>query len=133
MIRRTWLWLAVLLLVACGGDEWQATGIVDQIFPADFQVSVAHDDIEGLMPAMTMNFYVDAALLPRFEVGQQIEFTLRKRGNAYEITAFRVVGQGAGRSGTHDPLAGADDPAAPWTLTDQSGATLSLADLRGTR
>ena len=133
-MTRRGLRCAVLLgafFMACGGDEWRATGVVDEVFPAEFQISVAHDDIEGLMPAMTMNFYVAPALLPRFEVGQQIEFTLRKRGNAFEITDMRVVGQGAGRSGTREPLAEADDPAAPWTLTDQTGAALSLEDLRG--
>jgi protein SCO1/2 len=42
-----------------------------------------------------------------------------------------VLGQGAGRSGTSDPLAGASDRAAPFTLVDQAGAPFSLSDQQG--
>lgn len=120
-----------LLGLACGEETWQTTGVVERLLGDDHQVVVAHDDIPGLMPAMTMNFYAEPALLARLAVGQKIEFRLARRGNAYTITAARVLSEDAGRSGSHDPLAEASDPAAPFELTDQSGAALSLADLRG--
>jgi protein SCO1/2 len=119
------------LSLACGEETWKTTGVVDQLLLPDHQVVIAHQNIPGLMPAMTMNFYAEPALLARLEVGQEIAFTLAKRGNSFTITEFRVVGEGAGRSGVGDPLADAADPAAPFTFTDQSGATLSLSDLRG--
>ena len=133
MIHRCLLALASTLLLACGGadDAWETRGVVDALYRADHQVSIAHEDIPGLMPAMTMNFYAEPEILEALDPGQQIEFTLEKRGNAYAITRFRVVGQGAGRSGGGEPLAQAADPAAPFALTDQNGGALSLADLRG--
>jgi protein SCO1/2 len=120
-----------VLSLACGEETWKATGVVEQLLIPDQQVVIAHQDIPDLMPAMTMNFYADPGLLARLEVGQEIAFTLAKRGNAFTLTEFRVVAEGAGRSGVSDPLAETADPAAPFTFTDQSGATLSLSDLRG--
>jgi len=132
MRRSSALWLSLIaVLTACGSETWQGTGIVNQIYADDSQVAIAHDDIEGLMPAMTMNFYIGSELLSELAVGQEIRFTLLKRGNSYEITEFSVIGAGAGRSGTTPTLALADDPAPPFHLTDQSGASLTLADLRG--
>lgn len=121
----------VALLASCGSERWQGTGVVNQIYADESQVAIAHDDIDGLMSAMTMNFYIGSELISELEVGQKIQFTLSKRGNSYEITEFSVVGEGAGRSGTTQTLALADDPAPAFRLTDQSGAPLALADLRG--
>jgi len=49
-------------------------------------VLIAHEEIEGLMPAMTMNFDVpDKALLDRLERGQSIDFVVEFTGKAYRV------------------------------------------------
>jgi protein SCO1/2 len=122
---------AALFLLGCGEETWETTGVVEQRLLPEHQVIIAHDDIPGLMGAMTMNFYAEPGVLARLQVGQKVHFTLEKRGNSYTITSFRPLGGSAGRAGTIDTLADAADPAAPFSLTDQSGAQVSLADLRG--
>jgi protein SCO1/2 len=50
-------------------------GIVRQIRPLDETVVVAHEDVPGFMPAMTMPFNVrDRSILESLEVGRAIEF-----------------------------------------------------------
>jgi protein SCO1/2 len=42
-------------------------------------VVIAHEDIPGFMPAMTMSFEVrDPALLEKFTPGERVRFTLEK-------------------------------------------------------
>jgi len=124
----------LLLVVACGGgDTWSGRGVVRDVLPEEGQVVIAHEDIAGLMPAMTMNFDVaDRTLLANLEPGQQIEFELRRDGPAYQVFAARVIGEGkAGSSGTFEDLAATEEIAPPFELVDQDGVTLRLADLRG--
>ncbi|MCX5739855.1 MAG: copper-binding protein, partial [Proteobacteria bacterium] len=64
------------------------------------QVLIAHEDIEGLMPAMTMNFDVpDKALLARLEHGQAIDFEVEFTGKAYRVTDATVRESGVATSG----------------------------------
>ena len=52
-----------------------ARGVVRDVLPAEGQVVIEHDEIPGLMPAMTMSFDVpDRALLATLAPGQTIEF-----------------------------------------------------------
>lgn len=130
---------AIVLLVAttaCGSDSslFEARGVVEEIYPDQAQVVIAHDDIPGLMPAMTMNFGVDRrALLDGLAPGQRIAFTLSYNGRDYRIVALQVLGEGgvAGRSGRLSGSPGAADPAPPFALIDQDGRPLALGDLRG--
>lgn len=89
----------ILALAACDSDEggpglYPATGIVEDVDVHGAQVLIDHQDIPGLMPAMTMTFAVpDAALLGKLARGQVIEFDLRFTGRSYEVEAFKVVGE----------------------------------------
>ena len=57
---------------------YPASGIVREVLLADGQVVIEHDEIAGLMPAMTMSFDVpDRALLATLAPGQTIDFTRR--------------------------------------------------------
>lgn len=54
-------------------------GVVQKVVPADRRVVIAHEDIPGFMPAMTMSFEVrNPALLEKFTPGEHVRFTLEK-------------------------------------------------------
>jgi len=127
------LWL---LLPACGDSvrRHEGLGVVREVRPEWGQVVIAHEDIEGLMPAMTMNFDVpDAALLESLEKGQRIRFALEADADGYRVVGVEVLGaadvkEGRGLAG----LLPARDPAPDFALTNQAGAPVSLTSLRGT-
>lgn len=105
---------------------------------------VAHEDIPGFMPAMTMPFSVDdpaeAALL---EVGQAVGFTLHVAPNQTWITDLSVLPDAAVPPLAQSPLAAAapdsvgllavGDAVPNVTLVDQDGTPFQLADLQGRR
>jgi protein SCO1/2 len=129
--------LGLALAAACGGgDLYEAEGTVTEVRPDLRQLVIDHEDIPGLMPAMTMNFDVaDPALLERLAAGDRIRFRLAHEGNAYRVVAADKIGEAgsAGRAGATS-LAGVApeaEPAPPFELTDQDGAPRSLASLRG--
>ncbi len=125
------------LLLACGGPEdhvHTVRGVVQEVVGEYDQVVVAHEDIPGLMPAMTMNFDVaDPALLERLEPGHAIEFELSFTGKSYRILSARVLGEEEADT-TRRTLAegpAARDPAPPIRLVDHNGDAFALADLAG--
>ena len=131
-----WGLVAMLFaLAACGGDsgrDWDVEGVVLDVNLEYQQVLIDHKEIEGFMPAMTMNFDVaDPALLKGVQKGRGVSFRLHYDGERYTVTQIRVLSEGeAAESGLS--LGGIPLGAAPaFTLTDQDGATPSLADLRG--
>ena len=128
----------VALLAAAGCGErprhYHARGVVEDVQPEIGQVLIAHEEIEGLMPAMTMNFDVpDAALLERLERGQAIDFEVEFTGKAYRVTeaTVRESGVATGGGGSLGAVAPVDDPAPPFRLTDQDGNPRALEDFRG--
>lgn len=131
------VWLVVLLL-ACGPSSevrvYSVRGVVRDVQPELGQVVVAHEEIPGLMPAMTMNFDVaDAGLLERLAPDQVIEFELEVTPKRYRILAARVRGEAFG--GPEAPrLAGVvveREPAPAFQLLDQDGRPLALAHQAG--
>ena len=137
--RRLRLAAGVVALAACGSGatSWEATGVVRALYPGEARVKIEHGDIEGLMPAMTMDFEVaDPALLLGVETGHYIEFRIERDESRFEIVALRVPGGGSsgvggGIEAPSDPLAGDDEPAPPFALVDQNGQRVALAELRG--
>ena len=126
---------ALLLVLGCGrGNTYSAHGIVREVDRAERQAVIEHEDIAGLMPAMTMSFDVpDDAVLARLEPGDRIEFELEVKDKSYRVVAARAEGErsGAARAPLVAAMARQDDPAPDFSLVDQSGSLLSLADLRG--
>lgn len=122
-------------LAACSNDHrYPARGVVREVLLADHQVVIEHEEIAGLMPAMTMSFDVpDHELLERLATGQEIDFTVEVTGEKFRVVEATVKGEAgsAGSSGTFSELATARDPAPDFELVDQDGAKLRLADLRG--
>jgi protein SCO1/2 len=115
------------------GELHSGRGIVRDVSRAERQVVVEHEDIEGVMPAMTMSFEVpDPAVLAKLEPGQVISFALRTGDGSYRIVGAEVVGSAAvGAGASLADLAAPDEEAADFELTDQSGARVRLSSLRG--
>jgi protein SCO1/2 len=136
-VRRVLALAFAALLLACGGEggvkRYQAHGVVEEVQPDYGQVVIAHDDIPGLMPAMTMNFDADPALLSRLEAGQVIDFTLASDGRSYRVTEAHVSAEvepkpGWARMGKRLVRA---QPAPPFALTDQDDRPAALSDWKG--
>lgn len=106
--------VALVLIVACGGGNQQQTnkqstpppasgpsaavtsrghpgvGVVKAIDPKAPSIEIDHGDIEGLMPAMQMEFEVtDPALLNGIAVNDQIDFTVEDHAGTMRVTAIK--------------------------------------------
>jgi protein SCO1/2 len=132
--------LALLASSAAGCGRrhsvYEARGVVESVNREYGQVVIAHEDIPGLMPAMTMNFDVpDPALLATLEPGQAIDFEIEFTGRAYRVVAARPRGEGGRGHGPEgasvDDLVAERDPAPAFELVDQDGNPFALASLRG--
>ena len=70
--------------------SYPGVGTVKAINPKAPSIEIDHGDIEGLMPAMQMEFEVsDAALLNGLQVNDQIEFTIEDRTGIMRVTAIK--------------------------------------------
>jgi protein SCO1/2 len=145
-LRRIALLLLLAALLACDVAQQSqrarrvhGRGVVEAVDVAEKQVVIDHEDIPGVMPAMSMSFDVgDPRLLETLAPGQQIEFTLELREQSLRVVAARVLAETgvAGRSGTLEPAGfaravGEAQPAPDFALVDQDGRPVSLASLRG--
>ena len=90
------------------------------------QVVIAHEEIPGLMSAMTMSFDVpDAALLAQLAPGQHIDFDLEVSDKSFRIVGARsedARGGASRRPSSGSPL-GPNDAAPAFSLVDQAGRT----------
>jgi len=109
-----------------------AHGIVEDVDLETGQILIDHEDVEGLMPAMTMNFAVsDQALLARLAPGQIVDFEIHFTGRSYAVVDARVVGEAALEDGWFrlgEALV-RTSPAPPFDLIDQTGRAVSLESL----
>ena len=127
----------LLLAVACGDAtrHYQGRGVVREVQPDLHQLVIEHEDIAGLMPAMTMNFDVaDPKLLAQAKPGEAVDFELSFDGRSYRITRLSPrPGAPAGRDrGLRlADLTAQDEPAPDFRLIDQRGREVALTDLRG--
>ncbi|HEU4435643.1 MAG TPA: copper-binding protein [Pyrinomonadaceae bacterium] len=70
--------------------SYPGVGVVIAINPKAPSIEINHGDIEGLMPAMQMEFEVsDASLLNGLQVNDQIEFTIEDRTGVMRVTAIK--------------------------------------------
>lgn len=113
---------------------YEGHGIVRGVDLASKQVVIEHDEIPGLMSAMTMSFDVpDAALLAQLAPGQHIDFELEVKARSFRIISARSEEARAGevKSPSIASILSPDDPAPGFSLIDQDGKPLSMNDLRG--
>jgi protein SCO1/2 len=139
------LLLAALVAPACKREAPPAAGqrhplkgkVVEVDAPAR-EVTIAHEDIPGFMPAMTMPFVVlekDAALLEHVAPGDEVTATLVAPDSRYWLEDLVVVKKGTPDPNAtpgpraHEPHPG--DAMPDVALVDQDGKALRLADYRG--
>ena len=137
--------LAVLAVPACRREAEQAAGprypLKGKVVEVDVPgrtVTVAHGDIPGFMPAMTMDFVVlekDAALLREVSPGDEITATLVVPDSRYWLEDLVVVKKAApdpnATPGARAREAQPGDAVPDVALVDQDGRPLRLADFRG--
>ena len=137
--------LAVLAAPVCkreappaAGQRYPLKGKVVEVDIAGRTVTIAHEDIPGFMPAMTMPFVVlekDAALLRGVGAGDEITAALVALDSRYWLEDLVVVRKGTpdpnATPGPHarEPLPG--DAMPDVALVDQDGKPLRLADYHG--
>lgn len=70
---------------------WSSRGQITAIPEAKDRVTIAHEDIEGYMPAMTMPFFTDdPAVLEGLAAGDTVEFTFRaEEGGRHVIVSIQ--------------------------------------------
>jgi protein SCO1/2 len=121
-------------LLACErepGDpgRYAAHGIVEDVDQELSQILIDHEDVVGLMPAMTMNFAVsDPALLAKLAPGQIIDFEIHFTGRSYEVVSAEIVGEAnedTGWSRLRDGLV-RTSVAPTFDLIDERGNAASL-------
>lgn len=123
----------IVLACSCGDAErtYDVRGVVESVRAEDRQLIISHEDVPGLMPAMTMNFDVaDPSLLEGVSAGDAIRFELLFTGRAYVVRALERVGDGR-VSGAWPDLARAEDPVPNFSLANQRGEQIETAALRG--
>jgi protein SCO1/2 len=136
--------LAATLAVGCSREPeartYQLTGQVLVVRPETSEILVAHEDIPGFMPAMTMPYRVkDEALLKDRQPGDLITATLVVEPEMAFLSSITRTGSAplpADARTTIPAAAGIDllrpgDSAPDTTLTDQDGKPLSVRDFRG--
>ena len=71
---------------------YQGVGVVKATDVKRPSIEIDHQEIKGLMPAMTMEFYVkDKSLLDGLKPGDRIEFTIENGVGGIKITSIRKV------------------------------------------
>ena len=114
MARKGWLTtisLALVFVCACGGNnsnqkqqppvpasgpaaavqsnQYKAVGVVKALNPKGPAIEIDHGDVEGLMPAMQMEFPVtDANLLNGLAVNDKIDFTIENATDGMKVVAI---------------------------------------------
>jgi len=94
-----------MLLTACGNsapstpsgpaaavqtNSYHGVGVVKSINPKAPAIEIDHEDIEGLMQGMQMEFPVtDAGLLNGIAVNDRIDFTLENAAGVMRVTAIK--------------------------------------------
>jgi protein SCO1 len=129
--------LAAALALACGRQStYEVHGVVREVDFVAKQATIEHEDIPGLMSAMTMGFDVpDPAVLAKLRPGERVVFELEVTDKSFRIVSVQdgeaAPRAGAARSASSASIAHAGDLAPDFSLTDQGGARVSSAALRG--
>lgn len=139
------LLFAACLLPACrrdaappGARRYPIQGTVVEVDASGRSVTLAHDDIPGFMPAMTMPFVVlekDVALLQAMTPGDSLRAMLVVSDSRYWLESLVLVKPAVPLAGQSPPARArepqAGDAVPDVALVDQDGRALRLAEYRG--
>jgi protein SCO1/2 len=82
-------------LAACGNPrptDHPGRGIAAQVDPVARTITLDHEDIPGLMKAMTMTFAVAPGVeLESIAAGSEVEFVLQEAGDALTVTRIEPL------------------------------------------
>ncbi len=126
--------LALQTLGCTARDEqtYEARGVVESVNRDLRQVMIAHEEIPGLMDAMTMNLDVERVeLLDGVHPGARVQFTLTRGSGFLRITRLEVLEGGDPTLDERLAASPPDEPAADFELLDHEGKVFRLRDLRG--
>jgi protein SCO1/2 len=123
-------------LTACSRPrQYELRGQILAIDRDRHEVTVKHEDVSGLMSAMTMPFKVeDDKLLDGLSVGDLVKATLVVRRSSGSLSSIERTGHEAVTVGTASPAFDLLQPGQPVPtvqLTDDAGKPRTLADWRG--
>jgi protein SCO1/2 len=143
MTRRVFVLLSAMhLLAACSNaKQYEMKGQVLAIDRDKVEILVKHEDIPGLMPAMTMPYTVESvSLLDNVGPGDLITTELRIENNQPRITSLRKTGTAKldlpspaapAKSGFELIRPGSEVP--NQLFVDQEGRKRTLSEIRGDR
>jgi len=84
--------VAAMGLTACGKtDSHPLKGVIVDVYAEPPALLVDHEEIPGVMAAMTMKFGVDAATVARVQKGQKIEGRMRFQDGKWRLEDVRVI------------------------------------------
>jgi protein SCO1 len=138
--NRKLLVVACLVFVSCQqrpsapAQHYEIKGKVVSVDKERTQITLAHEEIPGYMPAMTMPFSVkDAWAMSVLAPGQSVQAALVVRGNQswleeITITQAPEAVQG-GKGAVQEPNPGDEIP--DFQLTNQDGKRIHLGEYRG--
>jgi len=74
------------------GKPYPGKGVVKLINKQEGWIEIDHEEIEGLMPAMVMEWFVEKkSLLNKVKVGDKVKFTVVETGKAEIITDLERI------------------------------------------
>lgn len=137
--------LAAALAAGCspkapedGAKSYPLSGTVVAVAAEERTLTIAHEDIPGFMPAMTMDFVVlpeDAPLLANVSPGDEVTARLVVPDSRYWLEDLVVVKKGAVDPDALPPPVAheihAGDPVPDVALVTQDGEAVRLSDYRG--
>jgi Cu/Ag efflux protein CusF len=77
---------------AVQSNQYKAVGVVKALNPKGPAIEIDHGDVQGLMPAMQMEFPVtDANLLNGLAVNDRIDFTIENATDGMKVVAIKKL------------------------------------------
>lgn len=116
---------------------YEVTGVIRQALDASQRIRIAHDDIPGVMPAMTMAFQVTPATdAVGLKPGDRVRFKLHANESNWFVSSFALVGAEASAvpsaaAGPANRRLREGDRVPEFSLVNQDDSAFTSAALRG--
>lgn len=78
-------------MAGCARTDIPMQGLIEGFSSDQTKVFVAHDAVDGFMPAMTMPFNTDPTTVEGFEIGDAVSFVLHVRKDRSYITGLQRI------------------------------------------